>query len=118
MVSINTANPNRNGTGAMSSLVVGANDGTAITSIVVKATDSTSQGMVRFFIDDTVNIRIVKEVTIPATTPTGTVEAFSANLFSGFTLKSGYTLKVSTEVADNFNIIAFCCDWDNCDCPG
>lgn len=109
-VQISTANTNRDGTGTLGTVVTAANDGTRIEKITIKATGTTTAGMVRLFIDNLTNVRLWKEVTIDAITPSGTVEAFSKviELFGddALDLPSGYILKAGTHNAEAFNVIA------------
>lgn len=109
-VQIATANTNRDGTGTLGTVLTGANDGTRIEKITIKATGTTTAGMVRLFIDNLTNVRMYKEISVTAITPSGTVEAFSAvlELFGddALDLPSGYILKAGTHNAETFNIVA------------
>lgn len=117
-VTINTPNPNLNGTGPMSTVITASADGTLVKNVIIKSTGSTQQGMVRLFIDDGGgNIMLYREVMIPANVQTAVVPAFSASLSTPITLKSGFILKVATQFGDTFNIVATATDWLNCDCP-
>ena len=116
-VFISTANPNRDGSGSMGAVITGASGGTVIQLISISAIDTTTQGMIRFFIDDGSSARLVKEVQVPASTPSGTVPCYQSIIYSGFTLQSGHILKVSTENNESFSIIATGVDWANCSCP-
>jgi hypothetical protein len=116
---VSVANANLNGTGVLANVLTSpavGNDGTTIYSITIKATGNTSLGMVRFFLKDGVNYFLIREVMIPANTQTGVVPAFSVVLNDRITLKPGYSLWASTQVAQNFNIIANGRDWLNCSC--
>jgi hypothetical protein len=50
--SLTTANPNLNGAGAIVDIITGANLGTIIRQVSIKALVDVSPGMIRFFIHD------------------------------------------------------------------
>ncbi|MFH2140796.1 MAG: hypothetical protein ABIJ97_00130 [Bacteroidota bacterium] len=111
MVTISTANSNLDGTGTIETVLTAASDGTLIKSITVKAQVNTTQGMVRLFIYDTSNTRLVSEIEIPAVTKSATDPAFEITIPVEFALKSGWSLKASTENAETFNVIAEGLSW-------
>lgn len=116
LATISTANSNLNGTGAVATVLTGAATGTIINQIVIKATGNTSEGMVRLFIDDGVNVLLYKEIFVPASVQTGVEQAFEEVVAEDIILNSGYILKASTENADPFNVIANGTTWVQCDC--
>ena len=117
-VNISTANSNLNGTGSMGTVLTGALDGTLIKSVTIKAAGSTSEGMVRLFINPGggPNIFLFKEIPIPASVQTAEQPAVVVTIRCNFTLNSGDLLKASTQVADSFNVIADALDFESCDC--
>lgn len=106
MVKISTANSNLDGTGTLGTVLTAASNGTLIKSIAIKATGTTSQGMVRIFVYDGSNTRLLLEVPIDPLTPSATEPSFERLVEMDYFLKSGNVLKASTEVANNFNVIA------------
>lgn len=108
VVQISTANTNRDGTGTMGTLVTGATDGTRIRRIDMKATVTTTAGMLRFFIYNGSATRLWFEVPVSAATPSGTVEAWSnSKVFADPpVIPSAYEVRVATNNAETFNIIA------------
>lgn len=108
MVQISTINTARDGSGTMGTLITGATDGTRIRRIDMKATVTTTAGMLRFFMHDGTNTRLWFEVPVSAATPSATVEAWSASkVFADPPiLPSTYEIRVSTEKGETFNIIA------------
>jgi len=120
LVTISTANPYLDGTGTLGLVLTAASgptaDGTTITPITIKATGSTSEGMVRLFTYDAVNYYLWKEVYIPAVTQTSVVEAFQVTVYDNLNLAPGETLWASTQNANSFNIYANGIDWQNCSC--
>lgn len=113
---ISTANTNRDGTGTLGSVVTGGTNGTRVDRVVIQATVTTTAGMVRLFVDDTVNIRLIAEVSITAATPSGTVQAFRSEQvrtdgLAYLDLPSGYILKAGTHNAETFNVTAYGADY-------
>ena len=116
-VQIATANPNLNGTGAIGNLLTAASDGTFINSVVIKSQVVNTQGMIRLFLNDGSSNYLIQEVIVPATVPTGVVPSFSATLYLNMDLNSGYSIGVSTQNAEKFNVVAYATDYFNCECP-
>lgn len=112
MVTISTANSNLDGTGTLGTVITGASNGTLIKTITIKAIVTTTQGMVRIFVDDAKGgIVLLKEIEIPAAIKSATDPAFEITLPLYFKLKSTYILKASTEKAESFNVIAEGQNW-------
>jgi len=110
MVTISTANSNLDGTNAVT-VLTGASNGTLIKSVTIKAIDNTTPGMVRLFVYDGTNTKIIAEVNVPAITKSLRDPAFEFFLPLDYILKSGGILKASTQNAESFNIIAEGLDW-------
>ena len=111
MVTISTANTNLDGSGTMGTVLTAASSGILIKNVFIKAvgtgSTSTSQGMVRLFVDDGGNnIRLLREVEIPEMGQSSTDPTFEAVIPLNYELKSGYILKASTENSESFNVIA------------
>lgn len=104
------ANANRDGTGTLVDVITGTTNGTRISRITIKATVTTTAGMIRLYIYNTTNTRLWREIAVSAITPSATVAAFEQTLtLSGedaLILPSGYILKASTEKAEAINVIA------------
>jgi hypothetical protein len=109
-VGISTANTNRDGTGTIGTVLTAGAAGTRIHRITIKATVTTTAGMVRLFIYTGATYYLWMEVPVTAITPSATVAAFSyvLSLFgeSALVLPTGYSLRASTEKAENFNVVA------------
>ncbi|MBN9483108.1 MAG: hypothetical protein BGO70_01195 [Bacteroidetes bacterium 43-93] len=118
LVNIATANSNLNGTGSLGTVLTAANDGTLITSITVKATQSTTEGMVRLFIYDGVNTNLYQEIPVPASARIAETTAFEYTLNQNLFLDSGYELRASTQNSESFNVLAVGANWINCNCDG
>lgn len=107
-VAISTANTNLDGTGTIGTLWTAGSSGSRVDRVVIKATSSTTAGMVRLFIYDGGNYHLYREIAISAATPSGTVQAFRSEFTfdGGLMLQSGYSLRVSTNNAEAFNVFA------------
>jgi len=113
MQTISTANTALDGSGTMSAAIItGASNGTQVQSVTVKAQVSIAvAGMVRLFLFDGTNTKLLTEITVPAVTKSATAHSFSRTVNLDFALKSGWSIKASTEKADTFNVIAEGLDW-------
>ena len=108
------ANTNRDGTGTIATVFTAGASGSRIDAISIKAIGTTTAGMVRLFVHDGTNARLLDEVTIRAKTPSATIEAEESHLSLGnlsqilpLILPTGYSLRASTHNAETFNVFAF-----------
>lgn len=116
----NTPNTARDGSGSIAQLVVGRIPGTRIERLRVRATVTTTLGMVRIFhktsgltfnADGTVAAfgaptwRLIHEIPVAAIVPTASVECFNAEWVppNGFNLGAFEQLGVSTHNNEVFN---------------
>jgi hypothetical protein len=114
MVTISTANTNLDGTGTLGEVIrAGAlAKGTLIKSVTIKSSTNVGQGMVRLFVFDGTNTKLIIEVEIaPETIKSGIAHSFVKTIPLNFVLKAGWSLKASTELANTFNVIAEGLDW-------
>ncbi|NDF50795.1 MAG: hypothetical protein EB116_12075 [Betaproteobacteria bacterium] len=107
---LSVANTNRDGTGTLGTLLTGTASGTIVEQITIKATGTTTQGMIRFFlsVDGGTNKRLIDEVIVGALTPSGTAQAFYAiapNLAGLLLLTTNSILYAATNNAETFNVI-------------
>ena len=104
---VSVANPNRDGTGTLVDLMTGLLAGSTISSIVIKAQGTTTQGMIRFFYFDGVTNHLYSETPVSAVTASGTSSTFTTTAYaSGLIIGYNQKLRVSTEKAETFNLIA------------
>ncbi|MGE0568124.1 MAG: hypothetical protein AB7O73_09260 [Bacteroidia bacterium] len=117
---VNTANSNLDGsTGTYSTIFTaasgGGTSGAAINSIVIKAQQTTSLGMVRLFIVDTSGMNpgvLFSEVFIPSVVQSSVTKTFSYQALSGtLCLPPGYSIMASTENSETFSIVIDGSDW-------
>jgi len=111
MVTISTANSNLDGTGTLGTVLTSENNGTLIKTVTIKSQGSTTEGMVRLFVYDGTNTRLLKEIEVPAVTQSAIFPSFETIVSLNFSLKAGYSLKASTENAETFNVIAEALNW-------
>jgi hypothetical protein len=106
-----TANTNRDGTGTIATIFTAGTNGSRIETVEIQATVTTTAGMVRLFIHDGTNARLLREQPITANTVSATNPAFQIVLAFGdmspLLLADGYSLRASTEKAETFNITVF-----------
>lgn len=110
---ISTANTNRDGTGTIGTIFTAGAAGSRIDSISLKAVATTTAGMIRLFIHDGTNARLLTELPVLALTPSATTPSWEAQLNTNtmtqvlpIILPSGYSLRASTNNAETFNVIA------------
>lgn len=83
--------------------------GDRISLINIKATGTTTAGMIRFWIySGSGNASLIKEQLVTAITASATVAAFEADVvIPALVLPKGYQLLATTEKAESFNITVF-----------
>lgn len=118
IVSISTANPNLDGSGALGTVITGSGKGTLIKSVIIKATGAVTTGMVRLFVGNGTTTSLYKEVPIQTTpqlastpTPTPLLQNYEITLAGGLKLQNGDHLFASTQNSETFNVIAEGMDW-------
>lgn len=110
---VSVANTNRDGTGTIATIFTAGANGSRIDAINLKAVGTTTAGMIRLFIYDGVDARLLTELPVTALTPSGTLPAWEAQLNTNsmsqvlpIILPTGYSLRASTNNAETFNVIA------------
>lgn len=103
---VTVANTNRDGTGTLATVITGAATGTRIDDIEITAVGATTAGMVRLFLHDGTSARLLREVPVPAITPSGTVPAFNFRQEGlGLVLQNGsWSLRATTHAAETLNV--------------
>lgn len=107
---VSSANSSLDGTGAVT-VLTGASNGTLVKTVTVKATVSTTNGMVRLFVYDGSSSKIIMEVPVPAVTKSYRDPSFEVTLPLDYKLESGHELRATTQNAESFNIIAEGLNW-------
>lgn len=108
---VSTANTNRDGTGTITSIITGVAAGTRVSELNVKATVTTTAGMVRLWTssDGGTTWRFLDEIPVSAVTPSATVASFQASRqFANLILPDASArLGASTHNAETFHATAF-----------
>lgn len=101
------------GTTGLTSLFVAGANGSRVDRIRVKATGTTTAGMVRIWIySGSGNAQLLFEIPVTAITPSATVASFDTYINIDIeNLPTGYTLYATTEKAEAFNVMVFGGDW-------
>jgi hypothetical protein len=109
VVNFATANTGRDGTGTIATLWTAGASGSRIDRVTIHGAGSTTAGMVRLWLHDGSNARLIREVPVLAITASGTVPAFREEIHfpEGLILGTDYSLRVSTHNAESFNAAAF-----------
>lgn len=110
---ISTANTARDGTGTIGTVLTAGASGSRVDAIDLKATGTTTAGMIRLFVHNGTTAYLLTEVPVLAVTPSGTSPAWEAQLNTNtmtqvlpLILPTGYSLRASTNNAETFNVIA------------
>ena len=110
---ISTANTNRDGTGTIGTVLTAGASGSRIDAIDIKATGTTTAGMIRLFVHNGTTAYLLTEVPVLAITPSSTTPSWEAQLNTNsmsqvlpIILPTGYSLRAATNNAETFNVIA------------
>ncbi len=115
---LSVGNSNLDGTtGTYVTLVQGSTRGSRISYIRIKALQTTTAGMIRFFVNATTSTNLVAEVPVTVVVPSATAESFEATLdfeyvdsngqLSQFILAHNDTLIASTQNSETFAVTVF-----------
>ncbi len=112
IAAISTANTNRDGTGTIGTVLSAGASSSRIENVNIKATSTTTAGMIRLFIHDGSTAHLLTEIPVLAITPAATLPAFQATVSAAnsdafpLIIPTGYSLRASTHNAETFNVIA------------
>lgn len=117
---ISTANTGRDGTGTIGTVMTGParnvgadpplQGGSRIDALAIHATGTTTAGMVRLFVHDGTNARLVAEVNVQPVTPSATIPAWNARVTKDnsdimpIILAAGASLRAATEKGESFAV--------------
>lgn len=113
LAAISTANTNRDGTGTIGTVLTAGASGSRIDAVMLKATGTTTAGMIRLFVHNGTTAYLLNEIPVLANTPSSTAPAWEVQL-NGSTmsqlfpiiLPTGYSLRAATNNAETFNVLA------------
>lgn len=105
-IQISTANTARDGTGTIATLITGVAAGTLVDDLVLCAAGTVTNGVIRLWLHDGTNARLIREILVTSTVPSATVAAWQMLLSDlGIILaNTSWSLRVSTHNAEVFNI--------------
>lgn len=113
---VSVANANRDGTGTLATIFSGGASGSIVDKVTATATGTTTAGMIRLYLHDGTNARLVYEMTVDAITPSATTAAWTetapvfeqggGNSVFPLLVPNGHSLRASTEKGETFNICA------------
>ena len=107
-VVVSTANTGRDGSGTLASAITGVAAGTTVRICRIAATGNTTDGMLRFYVYDGSNNRLIDEMRVPANTPSATVRTWVAEWVprGGEVLlpSTSHQLRISTHNAETFHV--------------
>ena len=110
---VSVANAGRDGTGTLATIFMAGASGSRIDAISLKAVGTSTAGMIRLFIHDGTNARLLTELPVVAVTPGASAPSWGAQLNTNsmsqvlpIILPTGYSLRASTHNAETTNVIA------------
>lgn len=107
-VLVSAANTNRNGTGTLVDVITGVTLGTRVDDLTITAIAATTPGMIRLYTtyDGGTTHFLLREIPVPATTPSGTAPAFTTRIENLALLlpNASARLRASTNNAESFHI--------------
>lgn len=104
---LSAANTNRDGTGTTVSIVAGGSIGSRVDKVKVVASGTVTAGVIRYFLTNGATTILLKEVLVPATTPSTTVAAWEdeRTFADGLLIQNGWSLLAATHNAEAFNVV-------------
>lgn len=106
LAQLTVANTARDGTGTIVDVITGAATGTRVDDIELCAAGTVTNGVVRLFLNDGTNTRLLREILVTATTPSVTVSAWNARITDlGLILQNAsWKLRAATNNAETINV--------------
>lgn len=113
IAAISTANTNRDGTGTIGTVLTAGASGSRIDAVMLKATGTTTAGMIRLFVHNGTTAYLLNEIPVLANTPSSTAPAWEVQMNAStmsqlfpVILPTGFSLRASTNNAETFNVLA------------
>lgn len=101
---LSTANTNLNGTGTLVTVFTAGSSGSRIDQILVKATNTVTTGLVRFFLTDSTEVLLLTEMNIVPVTYSDSVATFEDGLKIDLILPNGWSIVAATVKNETFNV--------------
>ena len=101
------ANTARDGTGTLVTILTAGTTGSRVDAIAFNAPGTVTAGMLRLFINIGANTRLLDEIPVTATTPSGTVPTWAVDYIppTPIVLEAGALLRFAPNNAETFNAI-------------
>lgn len=103
---VSVANTNRNGTGTLvdilTTAITTASVGTLVKKVTIKGRANATRGMVRLFMFDGTNTRLIEEFDIEALVQVNIQPTFEVSYDVDWSLGTGLTIRASTDKAEPF----------------
>jgi hypothetical protein len=107
MQTLSVGNTALDGTGTLADVMTAASSiGSRIDRVHIKASGTTSAGMIRLFKYDGTNTYFYRDILVAAITPSATVQAWEGDLTLSVDLPPNWHLKASTHNSEAFKIFA------------
>lgn len=109
---VSAANVNRDGTGTLVDIITGVAAGTKVFEVNITATVTTTAGMIRLYVYDGTNTRLLDEIPVPAVAVSASVAgARTVRQYANLVLPStSHVLRASTHNAEAHSVVAFAGD--------
>lgn len=106
---ISTANTARDGSGTLGTCFTAGASGSKVERIIVQATGTTTNGMVRLYLHNGTAAFLWREIAVSAITPGATTQAFRDEVDGSrpenvLLLPSGWSLRAAPHNAESFNV--------------
>lgn len=103
---VSVANTSLNGTGTLTDILVTAatanSVGTLVKKVIIKASTSATRGMVRLFVYDGTNTRLIEEFEVSGVVQNNIQACFEVSYDVDWSFGPGITIRASTENAERF----------------
>jgi hypothetical protein len=101
---LSVANTALDGTGTLADVLTAGASGSRLDRVRVKASGTTTVGMIRLFIYDGTNTYFYKDIPVAAVTPSASVQSWEADVTMAMDFPATWHLKASTNNAETFKI--------------
>lgn len=114
MGQVTTANTARDGTGTIATIFSAGASGSTILRAQIVAAGTTTAGVIRLFLHDGTNARLLEELLVPAWTPGVSGEVWQGHVSyigAPFPLPVNWSVRASTHIGETFNVIVYGADY-------
>ena len=105
---VSTADTSRTSPTNVVTVFTAGASGSRIDEINITATGTTTANMIRLWVYNGSTYYLFQEISVTAITPTTGLSVFqSSSTYNNFMLESGQSLRVTTNNAESYNVVAF-----------